>query len=146
MIGGRGTPGGALNIITKRPNEYENFYNFSTMFGTDSTFRTTVDLNQVLTPWLAVRGNVLYHQNEVAGRDFAEDERWGGFFAATIKPSSDFKVTLDYYRLRTDGTPDFGVPANPVTKLPWTESGLPRDTWFGNAMRDFVKNDRTSPR
>jgi catecholate siderophore receptor len=141
-IGGRSTVGGAINIITKKPNEYENFYNFSQMFGTDSTLRTTVDVNQVLTPWLAVRGNILYHQNEVAGRDVVEDERWGGFLSATIKPSQDFKVTLDYYRYRTDGIPDFGVPLNKVTGLPWTESGVPRSNWYGDADRDFMKNEQ----
>lgn len=141
VIGGRGTPGGALNIITKKPNEHADFINASTMFGTDHTVRTTLDVNQVLTPGLAVRGNVLFHNGEVAGRDFVEDERWGGFFAATLKPTDAFKITLDYYRLRSDGVPDFGVPANPVTMVPWTENGLSRSTWFGNAMRDFVKND-----
>jgi catecholate siderophore receptor len=141
-VAGRSTTGGALNIITKKPNEYENFYNFSTMFGTDNTFRSTVDVNQVIIPWLAVRGNLLFHDSEVAGRDFVEDQRWGGFVSAVIKPSSDFKVTLDYYRYRTDGLPDFGVPLNTTAGLPWTEFGLPRDTWFGNAARDFMKNQQ----
>jgi catecholate siderophore receptor len=141
VIAGRGTAGGALNIVTKQPNEDHNFFQVSSMFGTDATRRVTVDVNQILTPALTVRGNVLFHEADVAGRDFAHDERWGGFFAATIKPSDAFKVTLDYYRLRSDGIPDFGVPANPVTLVPWTENGLPRNTWYGNAMRDFVKND-----
>lgn len=141
VIGGRGTPGGALNIITKRPNETQSFYQLSTMIGTDGTRRVTTDVNQVMAPGFSIRGNVLYHESDVAGRDFVEDKRWGGFFAATLKPSDTFKVTLDYYRLRTDGTPDFGIPANPVTKQPWTESGLARTTWYGNAMRDFIRNE-----
>ena len=140
-IAGRGTPGGAINIITKKPNEYNSFYNISQMFGTDNTYRTTVDVNQVINPALAVRGNLLYHQNEVAGRDFAEDERWGGQFAVTIKPTEAFKVTLDYYRLRSDGIPDWGVPINIETKVPWTESGVPRSNWYGNLARDFIKNE-----
>ena len=140
VIAGRGTPGGALNIITKRPNETQNFYQLSTMIGTDGTRRVTGDVNQVMAPGFSIRGNMLYHESEVAGRDFTEDQRWGGFFAATLKPSDTFKLTLDYYRLRTDGIPDFGVPANPVTMKPWTENGLPRSTWYGNAMRDFIRN------
>jgi len=140
-ISGRGMPGGAVNIITKQPNENNNFYNVSTMFGTDHTLRTTVDVNQIVSPTLTVRGNVMYHQADVAGRDFAEDERWGGFFSAAYKPSDIFKLTVDYYRFRSDGTPDWGVPINPATKLPWTESGVGRDTWYGNALRDFIKND-----
>ena len=29
---------------------------------------------------------------------------------ATIKPTDAFKLMIDYYRLRSDGVPDFGVP------------------------------------
>lgn len=130
VIAGRGTPGGALNIITKRPNETQSFYQLSTMIGTDGTRRVTTDVNQVMSPGFSVRGNVLYHESDMAGRDYVDDQRWGGFFATTLKPSDTFKVTLDYYRLRTNGTPDFGIPANPVTKLPWTENGLARTTWY----------------
>ena len=36
-IAGRGTIGGALNIITKQPDDDRNFYELSTMVGTDST-------------------------------------------------------------------------------------------------------------
>jgi catecholate siderophore receptor len=139
-VSGRATPGGAINIITKKPNFENNFFNVSTMVGTDHTIRTTADVNQVLSPSLAVRGNVMYHQNEVAGRDFAEDERWGGQLAVTYKPTDAFKLTIDYYRLRTDGIPDWGVPINRNTTVPWTESGVPRDTWYGNINRDFIKN------
>jgi catecholate siderophore receptor len=139
-VGGRGTAGGAVNIIPKKANESDNFFNLSQMFGTDHTFRTTVDLNRVLGPGLAVRGNLLFHDGEVAGRDFIEDRRWGGFLTAAIKASENVRITLDYYRYRTDGIPDFGVPLNTTQKLPWTEFGLPRTAWFGNAGRDFMKN------
>jgi catecholate siderophore receptor len=139
-IGGRSTIGGAINLVTKQANEKDNFYNFSQMFGTDGTLRSMLDINQVLTPSFAIRGSFLYHNSEVAGRDITEDERWGGFVTAAIKMSHDVKLTIDYYRYRTDGIPDFGVPLNKLTGLPWTESGLPRGTWYGDADRDFVKN------
>ena len=144
-ISGRGVTGGAINLITKKPNEAFNFADVSTTFGTDKTVRTTVDLNQVISSGLAVRGNVLFHDSHVAGRDDdVQDQRWGGFLAATIKPTDAFKFTLDYYRFRTDGVPDFGVPFDPRTRLPVTETaGVPRDTWYGDARpgRDFMKNE-----
>jgi catecholate siderophore receptor len=144
-IGGRGVTGGAVNIVTKKPNEQNNFFDVSTMFGTDKTVRTTVDVNQVVSPGLAVRGNILFHDSHVAGRDDdVQDQRWGGLLAATIKPSDSFKFTIDYYRYRTDGTPDFGVPFDPRTGLPVTETaGVNRKTWYGDARpgRDFMKND-----
>ena len=144
-ISGRGVTGGAINLITKKPNEAFNFADVSTTFGTDKTVRTTVDLNQVISSGLAVRGNVLFHDSHVAGRDDdVQDQRWGGFLAATIRPTDAFKFTLDYYRFRTDGVPDFGVPFDPRTRLPVTETaGVPRDTWYGDARpgRDFMKNE-----
>jgi catecholate siderophore receptor len=144
-IAGRGVTGGAINIITKKPNETYNFGEVSTMFGTDKTVRTTVDLNQVISSGLAVRGTVLFHDSHVAGRDDdVQDQRWGGLLAATIRPTDAFKFTIDYYRLRTDGVPDFGVPFDPRTRLPVTETaGVARDTWYGDARpgRDFMKNE-----
>jgi catecholate siderophore receptor len=141
-IAGRGVTGGAINIITKKPNEVYSFGEVSTMFGTDKTVRTTVNLNQVICSDLAVRGNLLFHDSHVAGRDDAvQDQRWGGLLAATIKPTDAFKFTIDYYRLRTDGVPDFGVPFDPRTRLPVTETaGVPRDTWYGDARpgRDLM--------
>ena len=139
-ISGRSTAGGAVNIVSKNPNETESFFNLSQMFGTDRTFRTVVDMNQVVGPGLAVRGSFLFHNGEVAGRDIVEDQRWAGFLSAAMKVSENLKVTLDYYRYRTDGIPDFGVPLNTSAKLPWTETGLPHGTWYGNADRDFMKN------
>jgi len=99
----------------------------------------------VLGPGLAVRANVLFHDSHVAERDDqVQDQRWGGFISAAIKPTDAFKITLDYYRYRTDGVPDWGVPFDPRTKLPVTETaGVARTTWYGNANpgRDFMQNE-----
>ena len=141
VVSGRGTPGGAVNIISKKPNLDASFYETETKIGTDSTFRQTVDINQVVTPDFAFRANLLYNTNDVAGRDYAEDERWGGLISATGKITPDVKLTLDYYRLRSDGLPDWGVPINRDTKVPFTENGLSRDTWYGNKNRDFISNE-----
>jgi catecholate siderophore receptor len=144
-IAGRGVTGGALNIITKKPNEEANFYNVSTMFGTDKTIRTTLDINQAVDPTFAIRANLLFHDSHVAGRDDeVQDERWGGLLAFVYKPTDRFKFSFDYYRYRTDGVPDWGVPFDPRTKLPVTETaGVDRATWYGHANpgRDFMKND-----
>jgi len=142
-IGGRGVTGGAVNIITKQPED-KNFVSVSTMFGTDRTVRTTADINQIIAPGLAVRANLLFHDAGVAGRDdHVEDQRWGGFLSVAAKPTDAFKVTIDYYRYRTDGVPDWGVPFDPRTHLPVTETaGVDRAKWYGNAARDFMKNSQ----
>src|SRR6185437_10807105 len=51
---GRGTTGGAINIVTKQATTQGNFYNMDTTFGTDNGKRVTLDVNQVISPTLAV--------------------------------------------------------------------------------------------
>lgn len=147
-IAGRSTIGGAINFITKQPDLNFSNYETATTIGTDNSVRTTVDINQVISRDFAVRANVMYDQHDVAGRDFADSERWGGLFSATAKPTSDLKVTLDYYRYRNNATPDWGVPIlrSPLasapgigTHVPVTEFGVPRDTWYGQANLDFMR-------
>ena len=101
-------------------------------------------MNQVVTHDFAVRANIMYDQHDVAGRDFADSERWGGLLSATAKPTDDVKVTLDYYRYRNDAMPDWGVPvprpaANcNVCRSPRSRHSS-RDMWVGMKSLDFFK-------
>jgi catecholate siderophore receptor len=138
-IAGRNTIGGALNVISKQPDFTSSFYEVMTTVGTDHMFRTTIDANQVLSPYLAVRTNIMYDQHDVAGRDFADSERWGGLISATLRPSAALKITVDYLRYRNDATPDWGVPVRNIDDVPVTELGFPRDLWVGMKGLDFFK-------
>ena len=81
----------------------------------------------------------MYDQHDVAGRDFADSEKWGGLLSATAKPTDDLKVTLDYFRYRNEATPDWGVPVLTSQHKPITEFGIPRDTWVGMKGLDFYE-------
>lgn len=141
-IAGRSTIGGAINLITKQPDLNMSNYEVGTTVGTDNTFRTTLDVNQVVTHDFAVRANLMYDQHDVAGRDFVDSERWGGLFSATVKPSDSLRVTLDYYRYRNDATPDFGVPIKNSEDVPVTElHKVSRDAWWGMKNLDFMKEE-----
>jgi catecholate siderophore receptor len=135
---GRGTAGGAINIVTKQAGD-RNFYNAESTFGTDQTKRITFDVNQVLSPTLSVRAGGLAQGAHVAGRDFATDDRYGGFAAVKWTPTDNFKVLANYIHTDLSGTPDFGVPWDRVNNRPVTESGVPRNTWYGDVYRDFQK-------
>lgn len=135
---GRGTTGGAVNIVTKAPTQ-ENFNEAEVTFGTDMTKRTTLDSNYVLNDKLAVRVNGLLHDSEVAGRDYVEQGRWGGAFAADYKATDKVKVGIDYYHLTSDEIPDWGMPFDARTQQPF--EGASRDTFYGLVNRDFLDTE-----
>ncbi len=135
-IDGRGTTGGALNIVTKQATN-TNFYNADSTFAGDGTRRITFDVNQVINPTLAVRMDGMWQNAGVAGRDFTTDDRWGGLLAVKWTPTNDVTVSANYIHTDLWGLPDFGVPYDTVAKLPVTSVGVPSDTYYGFVNRDF---------
>ena len=105
---GRGTSGGAINAITKAASTDYNFGLASVGVGTDRFVRTTVDANLALSEKVAVRGNLLYAYQHVPDRAPADRERIGGAVSALFKPTDRLTLTLDYYGLRADDSPDLG--------------------------------------
>jgi catecholate siderophore receptor len=135
-IDGRGTTGGALNIVTKQATD-NNFYKADSTLATDDTRRITFDVNQVINPTLAVRMDGMWQNADVSERNFATDDRWGGLMAVKWTPTNDVKITANYIHSDLWGQPDFGVPYDTVAKLPVTSVGVPRDTYYGFVNRDF---------
>ncbi|MDB5509323.1 MAG: TonB-dependent receptor [Hyphomicrobiales bacterium] len=138
VVGGRGTTGGAVNVVTKKP-AFVDFHEAGITFGTDRTKRVTFDVNKVVTPEIAVRANGMWQEAGVAGRDYVFDNRWGGAFGVTWKPSERFSMTLDYVHVDIDQLPDWGVPFDVRTRRPFTESGLSRRAYYGIPSRDFQR-------
>lgn len=141
---GRGTAGGAINIVTKQATMEKSFYNEDTTFGTDKTKRVTLDVNQVISPTLAIRAGGLFQDAGVAGRSYITDNRDGGFVAATWKPVDAVKITGNYIHTELTGIPDFGVPYyRPSTAStaggPFPEYGVNRNNFYGFVNRDFYR-------
>jgi catecholate siderophore receptor len=133
---GRGTAGGAINIVTKQAGD-RNFYNAESTFGTDMTKRVTLDVNQVIDPTFSVRTGGLFQDANVAGRNYVTDDRWGSFISTKYTPTSDLKFTTNYVHTDLSGYPDFGVPYYKQGNVPVTSAGIPRETWYGFLNRDF---------
>ena len=137
---GRGTTGGALNIV-KKEAQNADFYHLGVEGGIgDSTRRATLDINKAISPVLDMRFNGMLQYADVAGRDFTTDNRWGAAGNIVFHPTGNFKVTANYSHTYLWGLPDFGVPTNQVTREPVTESGVPRNTYYGAVNRDFTKS------
>lgn len=141
---GRGTAGGAINIVTKQAATEKSFYNMDTTFGTDQTKRVTLDVNQVINPSLAVRAGGLFQDADVAGRARVKDNRDGAFVATTWKPTDAIKITGNYIHTELTGIPDFGVPYyRPSTSStaggPFPDFGVNRTNFYGFVNRDFYR-------
>lgn len=133
---GRGTAGGAINIVTKQAGDV-NFKRMDSEFGTDQTKRVTLDVNQVIDPTFSVRTGGLFQDANVAGRDHVTDNRWGAFISTVYTPTSDIKITTNYVHTDLSGYPDFGVPYYKQGNVPVTSAGIPRGNWYGFLNRDF---------
>jgi catecholate siderophore receptor len=148
LFAGRGTTGGAINIVTKQATTERSFYNMDTSFGTDHTKRVTLDVNQVISPTLAVRAGGLFQDAGVVGRDYVKDDRNGAFVATTWKPVDAIKLTAGYIHTNLHGLSDFGVPYyRPSTAStaggPFPDFGVNRNNFYGFVNRDFsrIKQD-----
>ncbi|WP_230293349.1 TonB-dependent siderophore receptor [Croceicoccus sp. Ery5] len=105
---GRGTAGGAVNLITKQATTDYDFIKASAGIGTDRYVRTTLDANIVASDTIAVRANALYGYTEIPDRGPTDRERLGLAISGTYSPSQDFALTLDYYGLRAEDNADLG--------------------------------------
>ena len=151
-LGGAGSTGGSINMISKVAKQGD-FLEGSVAGGTDNYQRITLDGNKDFGNGIAARVAVLGHQNEKAGQaDGAEYKRAG------IAPSISFglgtptRATLSYYYLKSDDTPDSGIPYNnPFSatykpeRISQNGNGKPIDvkqgTYYGWKDRDFQKQE-----
>ncbi len=150
---GRGVTGGAINIVTKAATTEKSFYNMDTTFGTDHTKRVVLDVNQVISPTLAIRAGGLFQDAGVAGRDYIKDDRDGGFVAAKWTPLDTVKLYANYIHTNLHGLPDFGVPyyrpGSPIAQYtttaggPYPDFGARRSNFYGFVNRDYysIKQD-----
>ena len=153
-LGGRGSAGGSLNIISKLPQR-ENFKSGAISIGTDDYKRIAADVNQVIGNNIALRVAGMWHDQDVAGRDAIFQKRWGVAPSLAIGIEGPTRLTLSYYHLETDELPDSGIPflytlANAPLGTSYNEPALgvistfggdsgfiSRDNFYGLKARDF---------
>jgi catecholate siderophore receptor len=143
-MGGAGTTGGSINMISKVAKKGD-FLEGSVGAGTDDYQRITLDGNKDFGNGIAARVAVMGHHNDKAGQeDGTEYARAGIAPSITFGLDSDTRATLSYYYLKTDDTPDSGVPYNNPTGYS-QYSGKPIDVkqgvYYGWKDRDFQKQE-----
>ena len=145
-LGGAGGSGGSINMISKVAKKGD-FLEGSVAGGTDDYQRITLDGNKDFGNGIAARVAVMGHHNDKAGQsDGAEYKRAGIAPSITFGLDTPTRATLSYYYLKSDDTPDSGVPYwNPSDK---TATGKPLDAkqgiYYGWLDRDFQKQENQS--
>jgi len=154
-LGGRGSAGGSINIISKLPVD-RNFANATASYGTADYKRATLDANYKLTDTLAVRIAGMWHDQDFADRDAIWARRWGVAPSVTFGLGTDTRLTASYYHLTTHELPDSGIPflytignapgtgdiyttpaLGNITTMGGTKGFVDRSTYYGLVNRDF---------
>ncbi|HWD50475.1 MAG TPA: TonB-dependent siderophore receptor [Rhizomicrobium sp.] len=130
---GRGSTGGVINQVLKTPQLYPILDAMITG-GTNNEGRATVDANYVLGDTSALRVNGMWQINDVAGRPYVHNQRWGFAPSIAFGIDTDTTFSLKYLHQSEDNLPDYGIPflfdePAPVSRK--TFYGLPEDDKFG---------------
>ncbi len=147
-FGGRGTAGGAINLVSKVAR-MDTFASAQVTAGTSDMIRVTGDVNRQVSPDVALRVVGMYQDSMVPGRDHVSDDRWGVSPSIAFGIGGPLTATLAYYHLQTSGIPDYGIPltsrrqlspdlATPDIRRP---ADVDRDNFYGLLARDFQKTN-----
>lgn len=146
-MGGRGSAGGSLNLVSKMPH-LGTTAQADLSYGTDDYKRATIDANYQLGDMAAVRINGMWHDADVAKRDVVTYNRWGISPSAALGLGTSTRAFINYYHMQSDDIPDPGIPfertAAQVTSaslLKIEPADVKRSTFYGLANRDFRKTN-----
>ncbi len=133
---GRGSTGGVVNQATKTPGLTRSISGDLDL-GTDLTRRLALDVNRPL-PSLgkgaAFRINLMADEGNVAGRDVAENRRFGVAPSLALGLGTDTRWTFNYFHQNADDNPDYGVP--------WLFNGpapVPQNNYYGFKNGNYLR-------
>ncbi len=154
-LGGRGSAGGTINILSRLP-QLENFGSASASYGEADYKRVTGDVNLKVSDTAAFRIEGMWHDQDVAGRDAIWQKRWGIAPSFAVGLGTPTRLTASFYHMESSELPDSGIPylytianhpgtgnvtTQPALGTVTTASGqtgyVSRKNFYGLAARDF---------
>ena len=133
---GRGSTGGVVNQATKTPNMSQSISG-DVDFGTDLTRRGTMDFNTPIPKFgegAAFRLNVMGDENNIAGRDVAENRRYGVAPSLALGLGTATRWTFSFFHQDADDIPDYGIP--------WLNNGpapVNRNNYYGLKNGNYLR-------
>jgi catecholate siderophore receptor len=152
-MGGRGSAGGSLNLVSKMAHLGADAQ-ADLSYGTDDYKRATIDANYQIGETAAIRINGMWHDADVAERDVVTYNRWGVSPSAALGLGTATRAFINYYHLESDDIPDPGIPFERTTAQATSTDLLnigpaevvkgqkvDRTNFYGLANRDFRKTN-----
>jgi len=141
LMFGRGTTGGAINVVSKTPFLADRMIGHIEG-GNGAHARATADANYQLSETSAVRLNLMFTDTGVVDRDLVHSQRWGVAASVALGLGTDTTFTASYIHQHANGRPDYGIPVavspTSVYAVPATENGVPRS----NFLQFYTDKDR----
>jgi catecholate siderophore receptor len=124
---GRGTTGGAINTISKRPL-LDNFTSVDGYVGNGDYDRALADINHKLGETTAARLSLMLNDTGVVDRDLINSKRWGAAITLATGIGTDTTASASYLHQHSNSRPDYGIiivqrPGDIVAK-PASEYGV----------------------
>ena len=145
---GRGTTGGAINIVTKQATTEKSFYNMDTTFGTDQTKRVVLDVNQVISPTLR-SAPAACARTPMSPAATISSTIAGAASSPQMDADRRVKVTANYihtdlHGCRTSACPIIGRVTGPAQQFHHGRRAIhgirrQRNNFYGFVNRDFHK-------
>lgn len=154
-LGGRGSAGGTINILSRLP-QLETFGTLSGSYGEADYKRITGDVNLKVSDTAAFRIEGMWHDQDVAGRDAIWQKRWGIAPSFAVGLGTPTRLTASFYHMESEELPDSGIPylytianhpgtgnvsTQPTLGTVTTAGGqtgfVSRKNFYGLAARDF---------
>jgi len=109
VLFGRGSTGGAIEQITKKPR-MDEFADGTVSLGSDRLKRMTADVNVPVQDGAAFRMSGMAQDGGTAGRDVVRTRRAGVAPSFAVGMNSATQLTISYLYQRQWDRPDYGVP------------------------------------
>jgi catecholate siderophore receptor len=133
---GRGSTGGVVNQATKYPN-MRKLWSADAQFGSDKTRRVAADMDLPLAKLgtgAAFRLNLMGQEGGVAGRDVADNRRFGVAPSLSLGLGTPTRWTFGFFHQAANDIPDYGIP--------WLWNGpapVDRHNYYGFEDGNFLR-------
>jgi catecholate siderophore receptor len=124
---GRGTTGGVINTVSKRPM-LKDEVSLDAYVGNGDYYRGLADINHQVNDTTAVRLNLMLNSTGVVDRDLIESKRWGAAASVGFGLGTDTTLILSYLHQHDKRVPDYGIiivqPPGQIIAKPASEYGV----------------------